>query len=65
MPEYESTITARLKRAGAILLGTLNLLEVYGKPFGESTLYRAAHPYESAAGWHRRRPPLPTGTDGH
>lgn len=30
----------------------------YGKPFDEFSLFRAAHAYESATDWHKRRPPL-------
>ncbi len=33
-------------------------IQFYGKPFGESALYRAAHAYESATDWHTRRPPI-------
>ena len=33
-------------------------LQIAGKPFAESTLFRAAHAYEQATGWHTRRPPL-------
>jgi aspartyl-tRNA(Asn)/glutamyl-tRNA(Gln) amidotransferase subunit A len=35
-------------------------LQLYGRPFDETTLFRAAHAYESATDWHRRRPPLRT-----
>ena len=30
----------------------------YAKPFDESSLFRAAHTYESVTDWHKRRPPL-------
>ena len=33
-------------------------IQLYGKPFDEFTLYRAAHAYESATDWHLRRAPL-------
>ena len=33
-------------------------LQLYGKPFDEFTLYRAAHAYESATDWHQRRAPI-------
>jgi len=34
-------------------------LQLVGRPFDEATLLRAGHAYEQAAGWWRRRPPLP------
>ena len=33
-------------------------VQLYGKPFDEFTLYRAAHAYESATDWHLRRAPV-------
>ncbi len=33
-------------------------LQLAGRPFEEGTLLRAAHAYEQATGWHRRRPAL-------
>ena len=33
-------------------------IQLYGKPFDEFTLYRAAHAYESATDWHLRRAPV-------
>ena len=33
-------------------------LQIAGKPFDESALFRVAHAYEQAAGWHTRRPPI-------
>jgi len=33
-------------------------LQIIGKPFDESTVLRAAHAYEEAAGWRVRHPPL-------
>jgi Asp-tRNA(Asn)/Glu-tRNA(Gln) amidotransferase A subunit family amidase len=33
-------------------------LQLVGRPFDEATVLRAAQAYESAAGWHSRRPPL-------
>jgi aspartyl-tRNA(Asn)/glutamyl-tRNA(Gln) amidotransferase subunit A len=33
-------------------------LQLLGKPFGESTLLKAAHAYEQATAWHKERPPL-------
>jgi len=33
-------------------------LQLYGKPFDESTLFRVADAYESATDWHLRRPPV-------
>ncbi len=32
-------------------------LQIAGKPFGEPTVFRAAHAYELATEWHTRRPP--------
>ena len=33
-------------------------LQIAGKPFDESTLFRVAHAYEQATDWHTRRPPI-------
>jgi aspartyl-tRNA(Asn)/glutamyl-tRNA(Gln) amidotransferase subunit A len=33
-------------------------LTLYGKPFDESTVLRAAQAFERATDWHRRRPEL-------
>ncbi len=33
-------------------------LQVAGRPFGESTVFRVAHAYEQAHDWHRRHPDL-------
>jgi aspartyl-tRNA(Asn)/glutamyl-tRNA(Gln) amidotransferase subunit A len=33
-------------------------MQLVGKPFSEALLYRVAHAYEQACGWHERRPPL-------
>ncbi len=33
-------------------------VQLAGRPFEEATVLRAAHTYEQAAGWHRRRPPI-------
>ncbi len=33
-------------------------IQLYGRPFDEFTLYRAAHAYESATDWHLRRAPV-------
>ena len=33
-------------------------MQLVGRPFEEATLFRAAHAYEQATEWHRRRPPL-------
>jgi len=33
-------------------------LQIAAKPFDEETIYAAAHAFESATEWHRRRPPL-------
>jgi aspartyl-tRNA(Asn)/glutamyl-tRNA(Gln) amidotransferase subunit A len=33
-------------------------LQLAGRPFDEETLLRAAHAYEKATEWHRRKPPL-------
>ena len=33
-------------------------LQLLGKPFDESTLFRVAHAYEQSTEWHRRRPSL-------
>ena len=33
-------------------------LQIMGRAFEDATVLRAAHAYEQATGWHRRRPPL-------
>ena len=33
-------------------------LQIAGKPFDESTIFRAAHAYQQATDWHTRRPPI-------
>ena len=33
-------------------------LQIAGRPFDEPTVLRAAHAYEQATEWHRRRPPI-------
>ncbi len=33
-------------------------LQIAGKPFDETTLFRVAHAYEQATDWHTRRPPV-------
>ncbi|MGH9322933.1 MAG: amidase, partial [Vicinamibacteria bacterium] len=33
-------------------------IQFYGRPFDEATLLRAAHAYEDATDWHKRRPPI-------
>ncbi len=33
-------------------------LQIIGRPFGESTILRAAHHYERTTPWHRERPPI-------
>ena len=33
-------------------------LQIAGKPFDETTLFRVAHAYEQATEWHTRRPPI-------
>jgi len=33
-------------------------MQIVGKPFDETTVYRVAHAYEQATSWHRQRPPL-------
>lgn len=33
-------------------------LQLYGRPFGEATLFRIGHAYQQATDWHTRRPPL-------
>lgn len=39
-------------------------IQFYGPAFGEPTLYRVAHAYESATDWHRRRPSITGGAGG-
>lgn len=34
-------------------------MQIVGGPFQEEIVFRVAHAYERAAGWYRRRPPLP------
>ena len=36
-------------------------LQIAGRPFDDATVLRAAHAYEAATGWHRRRPALDPG----
>ena len=36
-------------------------MQVVGGPFQEEMVFQVAHAYERAAGWYRRRPPLPQG----
>jgi aspartyl-tRNA(Asn)/glutamyl-tRNA(Gln) amidotransferase subunit A len=38
-------------------------VQLVGKPFSEALLYRVAHAYEQASGWHERHPPLGTDPD--
>ena len=33
-------------------------IQIVGKPFAEETLFRVAHAYEQATGWHTRRPTI-------
>ena len=33
-------------------------IQFYGKPYGEATLLRVTHAYESVTDWHQRRPAL-------
>jgi Asp-tRNA(Asn)/Glu-tRNA(Gln) amidotransferase A subunit family amidase len=33
-------------------------MQLVGKPFSEALLYRVAHAYEQACGWHQRHPAL-------
>ncbi|PKB83589.1 MAG: glutaminyl-tRNA synthase (glutamine-hydrolyzing) subunit A [SAR202 cluster bacterium Io17-Chloro-G9] len=33
-------------------------LQIAGKPFDESTVFRVAHAYQQATDWHMRRPPI-------
>ncbi|MCH7620277.1 MAG: Asp-tRNA(Asn)/Glu-tRNA(Gln) amidotransferase subunit GatA [Chloroflexi bacterium] len=33
-------------------------LQIAGKPFDETTIFRVAHAYEQATDWHTRRPPI-------
>ena len=33
-------------------------LQIAGKPFDESTVFRAAHAYQQATDWHMQRPPI-------
>ena len=44
---------------GGFLEGLPVGMQLIGPPFGEETLFRIAHAYEEAAGWHKLRPPLP------
>lgn len=37
-------------------------MQVIGRPFDETTVLRAGHAYEQAAGWHARHPQLTPGT---
>jgi len=37
-------------------------LQLVGRPFDEPAVLRAAHAYEQATAWHRRRPPVDGGT---
>jgi aspartyl-tRNA(Asn)/glutamyl-tRNA(Gln) amidotransferase subunit A len=46
-------VPAGFNRAG-LPLG----VQLVGRPFSEALLYRVAHAYEQASGWHTRRPPL-------
>ena len=46
-------------RCGFSLAGLPIGLQFIGRPFDEATLLRAAHAYEQATSWQRRRPPLP------
>jgi aspartyl-tRNA(Asn)/glutamyl-tRNA(Gln) amidotransferase subunit A len=39
-------------------------LQLIGRPFGESTLLRAAWSYEHSTPWHRKFPPDPPGSEG-
>jgi aspartyl-tRNA(Asn)/glutamyl-tRNA(Gln) amidotransferase subunit A len=34
-------------------------LQIVGKPYDETTVFRVAHAYEQATEWHTRRPPSP------
>ena len=36
-------------------------MQIVGAPFQEGMVFRVAHAYERAAGWYRRKPPLPQG----
>lgn len=36
-------------------------LQIMGRPFEDATVLRAAHAYEQATEWHRRRPPIDGG----
>ena len=36
-------------------------MQIVGRPFGETTILRVGHAYESATEWHTRRPPLVPG----
>ncbi len=33
-------------------------LQILGKPFGESTIFKIAHAYEQSTGWHKEKPVL-------
>ncbi|MCL4240381.1 MAG: Asp-tRNA(Asn)/Glu-tRNA(Gln) amidotransferase subunit GatA, partial [Dehalococcoidia bacterium] len=33
-------------------------MQIAGRPFDEPTVLRAAHAYETATNWHRRRAPV-------
>jgi aspartyl-tRNA(Asn)/glutamyl-tRNA(Gln) amidotransferase subunit A len=35
-------------------------LQLIGRAFDEAMLLRAAHAYQQATTWHKRKPPLPT-----
>ncbi len=50
---------AGLSIPGGFLNGLPIGLQLIGPPFSEETLFRAAHAYEQATGWHRLRPALP------
>jgi len=55
------TPTADLSRKAHLSTSPAGLpvgLQIAAKPFDEETIYAAAHAFESATEWHRRRPPL-------